>query len=170
MKRIILFTVLCLAANLLLAQKKINVTNLLKELGSLKDQYNKSFEQSKFKDTLVLLYLPASGGHNFLDVYKNFKSKSFTVPTQIAGGFKNVMNVLPLMVKKSHLKDAMIGNFGKEFHSILLDWDNALMKTLSIKGFSIIKISIKNKKLIQLQDFGDKKEDFFKAVDPLFKD
>lgn len=43
------------------------------------------------------------------------------------------------------------------------------MTTLSIKGFSIIRISLQKKKLIDKKDYGNDKESFYKAIQLLLK-
>ena len=73
----------------------------------------------------------------------------------------------------SRWTDAIIegesSDIGKEFTSIWLDTSNDTFKSLNVKGHSVIKLSPKRKKIKQSKDFGNKLEDFMKAIEPLKK-
>jgi hypothetical protein len=51
--------------------------------------------------------------------------------------------------------------------SVWLDPSSAAAKTLGVKGHSIVTLSIKKRKILNSKDFGNKIEDFTKALEKL---
>lgn len=137
----------------------------LEELWKLADQFGNTFDKKSVADEFTILLVPTTNEpFRVYDQLKNVKLKPNVV---LVGGFGNSGGhggAMPL----GHLKDGFIQKFGNDYLPVWLDPDNAVFKPLNIKGHAILTITKKGK-VIKKQDFGNKIDDFMKAIEPFKK-
>ena len=139
-----------------------NSKETVEKLWKLTDQYGNTFDKKSVADEFTILLVPTTNDpFRVYDQLKNVKLKPNVV---LVGGFGNSGGhggAMPL----GHLKDGFNKKFGKEYLSVWLDPANAVFKPLGIKGHAIITITKKGK-VNKKQDFGNKIDDFMKAIEP----
>ncbi len=145
-----------------------NLAAFWKQIGHTVDQFDSDFSLETVEDQLTIIYIPGSNDP-FGKVYDKHKGKKIADKVQFIGGFKEMMKGWNPEQKKSHLQEAFQFRYGKDHFPILLDLESDIAQLLSIKGYTILKISKKDNKIIEQKSFGFNRMDFFKALKPYFK-
>ncbi len=139
-----------------------NAKETVEQLWKLTDQYGNSFDKKSVGDEFTILLVPTTNEpFRVYDQLKNVKLKPNVV---VVGGFGNSGGhggAMPL----GHLKEGFIKKFGSEYLPVWLDPDNAVFKPVKIKGHAILTITRKGNVLKKV-DFGNKIDDFMKAIEP----
>jgi hypothetical protein len=134
----------------------------LEKLWELGDQFGNTFDKKSVADEFTILLVPTT--NEPFRVYDQLKNSKLKPNVVLVGGFGNSGGhggAMPL----GHLKDGFTKKYGKDYMSVWLDPDNAVFKPLSIKGHAILTITKKGK-VMKKQDFGNKIDDFMKAIEP----
>lgn len=158
----LLLTVCLFAGTLSNAQSSKETVEKLWKLG---DQYGNTFDKKSIADEFTILLVPTT--NEPFRVYDQLKDVKLKPNVVLVGGFGNSGGhggAMPL----GHLKDGFNQKFGKDYLSVWLDPDNEVFKPLNIKGHAILTITKKGK-VVKKQDFGNKIDDFMKALEPLKK-
>jgi hypothetical protein len=139
-----------------------NSKEAVEKLYELTDQYGNTFDEERMADEFTILLVPTT--NNPFRVYEQLKNVKLKPNVVLVGGFGNSGGhggAMPL----GHLKEGFNQKFGKEYLSVWLDPENAVFKPLGIKGHAIITITKKGA-VKNNQDFGNKIDDFMKAIEP----
>lgn len=142
-----------------------NSKETVEKLWKLTDQYGNTFDKKSVGDEFTILLVPTT--NEPFRVYDQLKNVKLNPNVVLVGGFGNSGGHgvgMPL----GHLTEGFKKRFGKDYLSVWLDRDNAVFKPLDIKGHAILTITKKGK-VVKKQDFGNKIDDFMKAIEPLKK-
>jgi hypothetical protein len=142
-----------------------NSKETVEKLWKLGDQYGNTFDKKSVADEFTILLVPTT--NEPFRVYDQLKNAKLNPNVVLVGGFGNSGGhggAMPL----GHLKEGFTKKFGKDYLSVWLDPDNAVFKPLDIKGHAILTITKKGK-VIKKEDFGNKIDEFMKAIEPYKK-
>jgi len=135
-----------------------DIFQLLKEMP---DQNNQSFDPVDLGDEAVIIFVP--GAENpFQKFYTKKKAAQLKPNALLVGGFKEMMNNMSPGAKKKHLQEALAMRYKEG--QMLLDLDSKLGELLSLQGYSIIRLSKKENKVLEINDFAFDRVAFFKAL------
>lgn len=165
MKKSIAILICCMAINYSFAQGKMTI--LLDKIGQCYDQFNNQLDLNNLEDRLTIIYIPGSNDP-FSKIYNKHKGKKIADNVQFIGGFKAMMKGWDSKKKKGHLQDAFQFRYGKEHFTILLDLESEIAELFSIKGYTILQISKKENKVINIKDYGFDRIEFFKDLKQYF--
>lgn len=146
-----------------------NVSDLLKELSKIKDQYGDNFDRTKVDKKFTLIFI--EGTNTMLpEIYAKFKYKKLTENTLVVGGMVDVMQDVEKQPKYKHMTDGFKSNegLGKDAYPILLDINSVTLKMLKLNKYSIVTVDI-NKSQLDIQDYGSDRVEFLKAIRIFFK-
>lgn len=158
--------IFCCAFHCIYAQQ--SSTKVIQKMESLVDQFDQTFDATKQSDQLLLVFVPGSNDP-FAKVYDKHKEKAVLPGVQFIGGFKEMMIGMDEDKKRKHLQDAYLFRYGKTHFPILLDLNSEVAQLLSIDGYGIIQIDLKNKVITDIKSFDFDRVEFFKALQPYFK-
>lgn len=134
----------------------------LDKLDDLQDQYGNGPRLNNKEGDLIILSVPTTDQP--FRVYDQLQKSRFKPAVRLVGGFGNAGGHgtgMPV----SHLKDGFLKKYGNEFQPVFLDGESEIAKSLGVKGHAIVVISQKNKKVKKVRDYGNKIDDFMKAIE-----
>lgn len=144
---------------------------ILTELGTLVDQYNRSFNPES-GEKLTLIWVPGADDP-FGKIYDKLKGRKLKKNSfvQFVGGFKESaarMGGDPASAKK-HIQEAMVFRYGDNYFPILIDIESKIASNLSTTGYSIITLSKKSNKIVSKVDCGTDRKKFFDLLNTYFE-
>ncbi|MEP5612184.1 MAG: hypothetical protein ABJP45_08035 [Cyclobacteriaceae bacterium] len=160
MKKLILIAICGLVTTL--SQAQIEASDVFTKLSQMPDQFDEMYDTGNVSDQLTLVYIPGVNTP-FQKFYMKQKASKTKENVLLVGGFKEMMNAMSAEAKKKHLQEALSIQY-KKGSTILLDLESELGQLLSLKGYSIVTISKKSNKVMNINDYGFDRVEFFKAL------
>ena len=164
--RSILYTV-ALFAIATCGRAQATKSQVVDELSKLEDQYGNTFDRSKLKDKLTIIYV--SGPDNpFERVLDKLKDKTLLNPEEVlvVVGLKDQMPGTPVDTKRGHVKDGILSQYGKKHFRIMLDLESKLAAKLNIKSWSIITVGKGTSPTVK--DYADDRKGFLDETKKYF--
>lgn len=165
MKKTLLLLMLGLAVSFMIVAQNDKGDQVWQELTQMPNQFNDLFNPNIDADEITIIYIPGTN-NPFEKIYSKSKASSIPGNVLLVGGFGEIMKMMSRESKRSHIQEAL-GQYYQKGSSVLIDLDSNLGKLLAIKGYSIFKLSITDRKIIEIKDYGFDRVEFFQAVKQL---
>ena len=137
-------------------------TDVLARLEAMPDQFNKKFDSKGIDDKLTIIYIPGTN-NPFEKFYFKSKAAKTKPDVLLVGGFDEMMNSMSYETKLKHLQDALSARYPKGSR-VMIDMTSEVGKLLSTRGYTIVTISKKQNRVMDLRDFGFDRVAFFDAL------